>query len=121
MQKMKGVYCLGYRISQHFIDQYCLHVNSFQFEQLFTLDGMEGIVILTSRSILTDEQNHVYLKAHQLLDCVGLEIENGSICLFIPLTVFIVFKLCGIPFESKYGIAKVCLVDDPFLEVLSYL
>ena len=47
--------CLGSRIFQHFIDQSCLHVNSCQFEQLFTQDEMKEIILLISRSILTDD------------------------------------------------------------------
>ena len=52
---------LGVVSSQDLIDQCCLHVNSFQFEQLFTQDEMKGIIILTSKSILADDQNHVCL------------------------------------------------------------
>ena len=79
------------------------------------------IIILISRSVLTDEQSHIFPEALNLLDCVGLQMGNASICFFILLKVSFIFKLYGIQSESKNGVAKVCLAGDAFLDVLSYL
>ena len=113
--------CLGSMIYQYCIDQGCPHVMNCQIEPLFTQDKIKGIILLISRSILTDEQNHIIPEANQLLDCVGLEIGDGSIRFFIFLKVSILFNLYRIPCDHKVSVIKDSLAEDPFLDPLSYL
>ena len=108
-------------IFQYCIDKGCPHVMSCQIESLFTQAKVNGIILLISRSILTDEQNHIIPEANQLLDCVGLEIGDGSIRFFILLKVSIIFKLYGIPCDHKVSVIKNRLTEDPLMDPLSYL
>ena len=112
--------CLGSMIFQCCIDQGYPHIMNCQIEPLLTQDKIKGIILLISRSILTDEQNHIIPDANQLLDCVGLEIDDGSIRFFILLKVPIITKLYGIPCDHKVSVIKDSLADDPFLDPLSY-
>ena len=82
-------------VFQYCIDQGCPHVMAFQNEPLFTQDETKGIMLLISRSILFDQQNHIFHEANNLLDCVGLQIGNGSINFFILLNVSIILNCMG--------------------------
>ena len=108
-------------ILQFLIDQGTLHVMSCQLEHLVTLDEIQWIMLLSIRSILPDEQTHVFHKASKFPDCVALEIGKRSIRVLLHLQVYIKFKLCWIPFESKHGVVINSMVYDPLHDVFSWL
>ena len=72
---------------------------------------------MSIRSILPDEQTHVFNKSNKFPVCVALEIGKRSISSLIHLKVYIKFKLCWIPFDSKHGVFMDSMVYDPLLDV----
>ena len=115
--------CLGSMIFKYFTDQGFPHVMSCQFEPMFTQDKIKDIILLISRSILTDEQIHVIPEANKLLDRVGLEIANGSVSFYIPLMMSTTFKLYGIPSDSNRSLPSKrtsggLMADVPCLDLL---
>ena len=92
-----------------------------QVEPVVTLYEIKGIVLLISRLLLTDELNHVVSEANQLLDCVGLEIGDGSISFFLFWKMSVLFKLYGIPCDHMVSVITNILAEYSFLDPLSNL
>ena len=85
--------CLESMVFQSCIDQGCPCVMNCQIGPLFIQD--KKIILLISRSILFDEQHHIFPEADKLLDSISLEIGNGSISFIIFLKMSIILNCTG--------------------------
>ena len=77
-----------------------------QVEPLFIQYEIKCIVLLICRPLLTDELNHAVDETNQLLDCVGLEICDGTIRIIIFLETSVLSNLYGIPCDHKVSVIK---------------
>ena len=92
-----------------------------QVEPLILQYEVKCIVLFIFRPLLTDELDHLVDEASYLLDCVGLEMGDVMIRIFIFLEISVLSKLNGIPCDHKVSVIKNTLAEYPFLDPLSNL